>query len=177
MSASANPYECCPVYETANFTLRLVSLADADDLLECYSDAGAVARMNADHCTSNFYYHSKAEMDLCIEGWLHAYAAGHFVRFSLVDKANSKAAGTVEIFGGDAGVLRIDLASAYETGENIKEFTELAIGRFIRDFAVGKLMVKAAHTPERRKIFEALGFIESESFRPGMGYFEYTGSR
>jgi len=177
MSAPANPYECCPVYETANFTLRLVSPADADDLLECYSDSGAVSRMNADCCISDFYYRSKSEMDNCIRFWLDEYAAGRFVRFSIIDKANSKATGTVEIFGGNAGVLRIDLASAYETGENIKELAELAIGRFIRDFSVGKLIVKAGHTPERLKVFEALGFTESESFRPGMGYFEYTGRR
>ncbi|MEA4863509.1 MAG: hypothetical protein VB042_09400 [Victivallaceae bacterium] len=169
-----NPYECCPEYETAKFKLRLVSPADADDLLECYSDRAAVTRMNADSCTSDFYYQSREEMDSCIKFWLDAYTAGHFVRFSVVDKSNSKAVGTVEIFGGNAGVLRIDLASTYETGENIKELTELAIDRFIRDFAVGKLMVKSGHTPERRKVFEQLGFTASKTFRPGMGYFEYA---
>lgn len=52
----SNPYQKCPVYETSSFLLRLVQLDDAKDLLACYSDRRAVANMNADCCTSDFYY-------------------------------------------------------------------------------------------------------------------------
>ena len=68
-----NVYENCPIYETESFILRLVKIEDAEDLLKCYSDKETVSKLNADNCTSNFYYQTKAEMEQCIKYWLEEY--------------------------------------------------------------------------------------------------------
>ena len=171
-----NPYEECPVYETPSFTLRLVQENDANDLLACYSDPKAVANMNADHCTSDFYYTTHEQMRECIAFWLVEYARGAYVRFSIIAKASGKAVGTVEIFGGEYGVLRIDIATAYETEKYIDEFVTLAMDSFIDDFEIETLVIKAAHTPVRLKVIDKYGFALSQGFRPGAGYYEYRES-
>ena len=118
----SNPYQKCPVYETSSFLLRLVQLDDAKDLLACYSDRRAVANMNADCCTSDFYYETLTQMQECIRFWLREYQQQAYIRFAIIDKTVKKAVGTAEIFGGTLGgglsgfgVLRIDLALPYET--------------------------------------------------------------
>lgn len=175
-----NPYEVNPTYETRNLCLRLVAMDDASDLLKCYSDPSAVAKMNADNCTSNFYYTSIEQMQDCISScWLDEYKKQEYVRLSIVPKGYGKAVGTVEMFGSDfpeigrAGVLRIDLATVYELPEVVSELTALAIGSFIPDFNVDTILIKAGHTPERAKIFEDYGFFPTDKFRPGLGYYAY----
>ena len=107
----SNPYQKCPV-----------QLDDAKDLLACYSDRRAVANMNADCCTSDFYYETLTQMQECIRFWLREYQQQAYIRFAIIDKTVKKAVGTAEIFGGTLGgglsgfgVLRIDLALPYET--------------------------------------------------------------
>ena len=124
----SNPYQKCPVYETSSFLLRLVQLDDAKDLLACYSDRRAVANMNADCCTSDFYYETLTQMQECIRFWLREYQQQAYIRFAIIDKTVKKAVGTAEIFGGTLGgglsgfgVLRIDLALPYETAPSLIE--------------------------------------------------------
>lgn len=88
-----SPYENCPVYETKHFTLRLVKMEDAEDLLRCYGDRKAVARMNADNCGTDFYFGSLDEMKEYISFWLREYAQGAYVRFAVVDKETGRAVG------------------------------------------------------------------------------------
>ena len=130
-----NVYEQCPIYETESFILRLVKLEDAEDLLACYSDKDNVSKFNDDFCTSDFYYSTVSEMEDCIKFWLEEYQNQYYVRFSVINKADRKAIGTVEIFGGEAGVLRIDLSSKNNTEESFGEILKLAIEQFIDDFA------------------------------------------
>lgn len=167
-----NPYEKCPIYKTESFKLSLVKPSDAEELLVCYSDPAAVARMNADFCTSDFFYTTLAQMQECIDFWLKEYEQHTYVRFCIISKLTEKVVGTVEIFGGDIGVLRIDLATAYEADKYIEELLYLAIVSFIPDFKIGSLKVKASNTPERINSLIKYGFIPSETFRPEMGYYE-----
>lgn len=167
-----NPYEECPEYETGSFILRLVEPSDADCLLVCYSDPVAVARMNTDQCTSNFYYTTREQMKECIDFWLKEYKRKAYVRFSIIPKLTEHAVGTIEIFGGDSGVLRIDIASEYETDPYIEELLYLAVFQFIPDFEIGSLKIKASNTPDRIGLLRKYGFLPSETFRPGMGYYE-----
>ena len=81
----SNPYQKCPVYETSSFLLRLVQLDDAKDLLACYSDRRAVANMNADCCTSDFYYETLTQMQECIRFWLREYQQQAYIRFAIID--------------------------------------------------------------------------------------------
>ena len=177
-----NPYRKCPVYQTPTFLLRLVRLEDAQDLMACYSDRQAVANMNADCCTSDFYYETLAQMEDCIRFWLCEYRQKAYIRFAIVDKKVGKAVGTTEIFGGTLGgvpsgsggfgVLRIDLALPYETAPLLDELVSLAADRWMPEFAIPLLYTKAGHTKLRGPVVEKHGFIPADRFRPGMGYYE-----
>ena len=119
-------------------------------------------------------YTTKEEMEHCIKFWLDEYEKKYYVRFAVIPKAESQAVGTVEIFGGEAGILRIDLAKEYDTKNGITEIVRLAISRFSEDFGIGNIKVKTANTPERIKWLENLGFVISEKFRPELGYHEFN---
>ncbi len=169
-----NIYEKCPEFETNSFRLRLVNLEDAKDLLTCYSDPNAVARMNADNCTSNFYFTTEDEMKTYIEFWLSTYMNKGFVRLAIIPKAEinaEHAIGTIELFGGEYGVLRIDLATEWEQSRYIEEIIKLVIDRLVGILQVKKLVIKESNVPERREVFQKFGFISS-SFRNG-GYVEW----
>lgn len=134
-------YTECPKYETESFILRLVDMDDAEELLECYSDKLAVDKMNADNCTSNFYFQTVEEMKECISFWLDLYKKQCFVRFSVIEKQTQNAVGTIEIFGGEYGVLRIDLCTKYEEPKYIEELIRIAIYDFVRDFEIQNLEI------------------------------------
>ena len=169
-----NVFEKCPVYETKSFIFRLVELADAEALLSCYSDKENTKRFNADYCTSDFYYATVEEMIQCIQFWLDEYRKKYYVRFALISKLENHAIGTVEIFGGDFGVLRIDLAQKYDTEENFVEIVHLAIDAFSDDFGIGSIKIKTSNISDRIECLEKLGFILSKSFRNDLGYHEYN---
>lgn len=141
-----DPYIKCPEYESKSFMLRLVMPEDTADLLFCYSSPLAQAIFNSDRCTSNFCYSTLAEMKECIDGWLDAYNKKYFVRFSIIDKQNEKAVGTVEIFGSDKShdhsVLRIDLHPKYEHKAYLDELLCTA-DSFFYDFDCYKIVSKA----------------------------------
>jgi len=138
-----DPYLNCPEYQTENFRLRLVSENDAEDLLACYSDPKARKFFNADNCTSDFCYDTVVEMRDCIRFWLKFYEDRAFIRFAVVDLESQIAIGTVEMFGGARGVLRIDLAFAYETLEYISELLVLADEHFFKLFETERIVTKA----------------------------------
>lgn len=166
-----NPYERCPEYETARFHLRQVERRDAEALLACYSDPAAVTNMNADGCVGGFHMVTVEQMRNYIGVWLEEYARGHYVRLAVVDRAEDRAVGTVEIFGGESGVLRIDLPVRWEAREFLEELLALARDRMARDFPMDRLCFKA-HTPLRQSAAEAQGFRPSD-FRRGGSYWEY----
>ncbi len=140
-----DPYVSCPMLETDHFLLRLVQESDAEDLLRCYSDPEAERFFNADNCTSNFCYTTKAQMRECIRFWLRSYQARYFVRWSIIDKQVNRAIGTVEMFADPQawGVLRVDLAASYETDMFLDELFSLASRRFFTLFGVDKMLTKA----------------------------------
>lgn len=169
-----NIYEHCPTYETESFFLRLVKLEDAEDLLCCYSDRENVKKFNADFCTSDFYYSTVEAMENCIRFWLEEYEKQYYVRFSVIPKNNDKAIGTVEIFGGEAGVLRIDLSLEYNTEKAFAEIIRLTIEQFVDDFGIGSIKIKTSNIPEKISCIESFGFIPSETYRTELGYHEYN---
>lgn len=91
-----NPYQVCPVFESERLIYRLVQEEDAEDLLECYSDAASIPLFNSDNCTNDFNFQMIEEMSGCIRFWLDEYARHSFVRFSIVEKDSDKAVGTIE---------------------------------------------------------------------------------
>lgn len=168
-----NPYENCPTYTTERFLLRRVERSDAEVLLTCYADPRAVANMNADCCTSDFHFTTLEQMRDCIDMWLREYDQGRYVRFAVADRRRDRVVGTVEIFGGARGVLRVDLPVEYEDAGMLAELAGLAVNGMARDFPMEALYFKAGTSPARRDAALARGFRPSEGFRPGQGYFEY----
>lgn len=170
--ATKNVYGQCPVYDTKSFQLRLVRLEDAKALMACYSDKNAVAKINADYCTSAFYYTTLGQMEECIKLWLSEYEKQAYVRFSVIAKTVGHAVGTVEVFGGEFGVMRIDLAASFDKENYIEELLRLAVLHLIRDFQIGSMKIKTSNTQERIPLLIKYGFVLSTTFRPELGYYE-----
>ena len=161
-----NPYVECPVFETENFILRLVTEDDAADLLTCYSDTSARPIFNSDTCTSNFFYDTSAEMSDCIKMWLNSYVRKEFVRFSIIDKCSSHAVGSIEMFGmvgkykTTRGILRLDIMSKYEEAAYLDELFKLCLNDFFDLFAVNQIVTKAIPQAVKRvNILKTLGFV------------------
>lgn len=163
-------YKICPTYETDMFRLRLVKIEDAENLLTCYSDKQVSQKANIDYCTSDFYCTTVEEMEECIRFWLKEYSEQRYVRFAIILKTSNKAVGTLEIFGGEEGILRIDIATSYE--KYVEELFKLAVFKLIKDFNIKSLKIKASNIPDRISVLEKYGFVPSATFRSELGYYE-----
>jgi len=176
-----NPYEKCPVYETEKFVFRLVQEGDAQDLLECYSDPASAKLFNSDNCTSNFIYQTIAEMKNCIRFWLDEYKRRCYIRFSIVDKNQKKAVGTIECFAkqerfqefGTVGVLRVDIASQYENKDVITEILNMVGNHFYDCFVIESIITKAVPEAKQRVIaLKNTGYQELKN-NPIMPFADY----
>lgn len=165
------PYDGCPTYETPSFLLRPVQLEDAEALLACYADPVVAARCNTDHCIGGFDFQTQEQMRRCIAFWQAEYDRRMFVRFAVVARQTGTAVGTVEMFGGETGVLRIDLSQAWEA--RAAELAKLAIDRWYLDFGTDRIVTRVDGIPERREAFGKLGFVASD-FRADQGYVGYA---
>lgn len=156
--AIPDPYEICPVYETEQFRIRQVQPEDAVDLLDCYSDPEARPLFNSDNCRSDFRLNTLQEMEDIIGSWLAEYQRRAYIRFSVVDKATAKAAGTIEFFcrrGLDGeeqstGLFRLDLASGYETTGHLYELISIVEERFRDYFEFSGILTKAVPQADQR---------------------------
>lgn len=166
-----NVYRQCPAAAAGRLLLRLVRPEDSQALFSCYHDQAAVARMNDDNCDFGFYVESQEQMRRTVDYWLDYYGQGAFVRFAVVDEERGQAVGTIEGFSGEEGVLRIDLASAYERAADIVPLLDFAQANFRAYFGNVRLVTKAPpQAAERRKALERAGWRYIGSFR---GYDDY----
>jgi len=155
---AADVYQHCPTLHTEHFALRLVQEDDAADLLCCYSDPKSQAIFDFENCTSDFRYSTIEEMVECIRhSWLEPYSNKEYVRWSIMDRQIDKAIGTVEMFSvsgffpdEDGGVLRIDIASRYETEEYLSELLQLANQYFYDLFGAEMIAAKGKSIAELR---------------------------
>ena len=161
-------YKNCPVFETQNFMLRLVSEDDAIDLLGCYSDTKAQQFFNTDGFPKDCNFNTIEEMQSYIKFWLMEYSQGAYIRFSVVDKAVNKAIGTIEMFGmvgqykTEIGILRIDISSAYENKPHLKELLKVCIDNFYDLFEVKGIATKAISQASNR-----IAVLTEAGFKPG----------
>ena len=162
-----NPYKECPTFETENFTLRLVQLADSNDLFACYSDVKAQAFFNADNCTTNFWFETQDTMRECVKSWQKACENEEYIRFAIVDKKQERVVGTIEIFDKDVmtmqkspvGIFRLDICSEYETYPLLKELFALGVKEFFPLFNLEQMITKVVSTATTRiKAISALNF-------------------
>ena len=177
---TSNPYLKCPVLTTANFTLQLVRLQDAADLLLCYADPQAQTLFNTDNCTNRFRYQTLGEMEDGIRFWLAEYEQAMYVRFAIITQHDSRAIGTVEMFKTDhpiaphrpCGLLRLDLSSAYEKPVYLNELCKLFVSSFYLLFDVEIILTKAGPAAgERRNALSAAGFCPDDRNRPKREYY------
>lgn len=160
-------YENCPILSNGNFLLRQVEPGDRDDLLKVYSDLKAVPIFNSDNCTGDFYITTQEDMLKTIDFWLMEYGQRYYVRWSIIDRAEGCAVGTIELFNRTAedfftnmGLLRLDLRSDYENGEDIREILALLLPRVEEMFACGTVATKIPPCAGvRREALCAMGFV------------------
>lgn len=166
-----SPYEKCPVYENEKYLLRFVEAADAPDLLLVYSDEKAVPFFNSDNCNGDdFHYTSLERMQSAIEFWQREYQKKYYVRWTIIDKGNNCAIGTIELFNrksedyfNECGLLRLDLRSDYENTENIFEILSLIVPPAFELFGCRMVATKIPQfASERKAAAEKLDFAESK---------------
>lgn len=174
-NSTKDPYVECPTVTTKSFTIRLITKEDSESLFHCYNDKDAVARMNDDNCDFGFYVDTKEQMSETIGYWIDFYSKRYFIRFSIVDKATGTAVGTIEGFGGETGVLRVDIASAYEKTDYLTEIFAYAKANFRELFGNKVLVTKAiSSATERRKALENSGWEYIGKFRDYPDYYQIT---
>ncbi len=164
-------YAACPTVQTEHFILRLVREEDAAALFACYHDKAAIARMNDDNCDFGFYADTPEDMAATVDYWLQHYRWRSFVRFAIVNRDTGEAVGTIEGFGGEAGVLRLDIASGYEQADLLAELLAFAAEHFREYFDNQALVTKAVPAAqERRAALERCGWTHVGDYR---GYRHY----
>ena len=162
-------YKNCPSFETKSFIIRKVKSEDADDLLSCYSDLKAQVLFNDDNCPVDFNIYTIEKMSQYINIWLNAYDKEEYIRFAIIDKLHEKAVGTIEMFGmvgkykTDTGVLRIDLASSYESLLLLKELIDVCVFNFYILFDVKTIATKIIDIASSRiKVLKDAGFVKQD---------------
>lgn len=162
-----------------DFLLRLVRESDAEDLLGCYSDPKSQPIFDYENCITDFCYTTTEEMTGCIRFWLKEYAERRFIRFAVMDRKSGKAIGTIEMFSNPSllpettgGVLRIDLASQFETAEYLTELLQLANERFYELFDAEMIVTKGKPIAQTR-ITSLLnnGYISYDWANPDREYY------
>ena len=164
----SDPYANCPEFDTEHFHLRLVREEDAEDLLKCYSDPKAQEFFNADNCVGDFCFDTIDQMRDYIRFWLNDYWARVYIRFSIVDKEIGKAVGTVEM----CGVLRLDLASHYETRQYITELLSIIEGPVALSMQMEHLVIKAIPAAAER-----IAALRSAGYEPCAWAYEGEAAR
>ena len=166
-----NAYIECPTVRTKSFTIRLINEEDCNSIFKCYHDKSAVELMNDDNCDFGFYSDSLEKMSETIHYWLDFYKKQYFIRFSIVDNATGEAVGTIEGFGGETGVLRVDIASAYEKVSYLSEIFIFAKDYFYEIFGNDYLVTKAiSKAVDRRQALKINKWDNINTFR---GYQDY----
>lgn len=179
-----NIYEHCPTLESNQFLLRLVTEEDCDDLLKVYSDKHALPFFNSDNCNGdNFYYPTKERMAEAFKFWTWSYENGWFVRLAIVDKAISRAVGTVELClrasddpFNNMGILRVDVRSDYETEAVLYEVIALTAPQMAELLGCRGVLTKAPiYAVERISALQKAGFAKSEHLLVGHNGYAYDG--
>lgn len=180
-----NVYKSVPQFDNEKWLLRFVEKSDVDDLLAIYSDKNALPFFNSDNCDGdNFYYHTKELMDKAVDFWLYSYKKKFFVRWTIVDKAAGKAIGTIEMFKrrsddafNESCVLRLDVGSAYEKTQILKEIMSLIIPPAFEMFDCEQVIIKVpVYAVERIAAVRAFRFEKSDAFllaKDGTPFTEY----
>lgn len=178
-------YKQCPVLANDQFTVKLIEENDVDDLLSVYSDKLALPFFNSDGCNgSNFYCAIREHMAGAVKYWLVEYENKNFVRFSIIDNADQKAIGTIEMFRRESaashngcGILRLDVRSDYEQTDQLKSILSLIVNPFYDWFGCTEIVTKGAlYAVDRIEALKQTGFTKSSEpliGHDGIAYYDY----
>ena len=167
-----NIYEACPVLQNEKYIIRPVRSEDLNALLKVYGDVKAVPFFNSDNCHGdNFYYPSRERMEQAVDFWCEAYQKGWFVRWTVIDRQEDKAVGSVEMFHRTAedafdgvGVLRLDVGSSYEKKEVLGELFGIIIPPAYELFGCDEIITKIpVYAVERAAAAAEFGWKESKA--------------
>ncbi len=160
--------------------LRPLQSGDEKHLLLCYSDSKSAPLFNTDRCNGDtFQYHSEADMSKAIAFWKESYKRQDFVRWVIESISSNEVVGTIEMFKWESsealknyGLLRIDLASAYETEAFISQILSLCHHYFYDLFDINAILTKGfLESPQRGKALEYHGYVPLEQV--GLGFENY----
>lgn len=182
-----NIYENCPILQNDRLMIRLIEQNDTDDLMAVYHDKFALPFFNSDNCNgSNFYCAVKEDMANTIRFWLLEYHENQgFVRFTIMDRKEEKAIGTIEMFRresedyyNDCGLLRVDVGSGYEKAEMLYEILSLITEPFYDWFGCSMIATKAPlYAIERIEALRKAGFSRSGeplvNAQSNIAYYDY----
>lgn len=177
-----NVYKECPQVSADRFSIRLLRQEDCEDLLRVYADPAAWPLFNADNCNGDdFRYTTMERMKQAVDFWIWSYENGWFIRFSIIDRRTERAVGTIELFRGEpadqprgTAVLRLDLASDYETQDDIMDIAALFFPEALEWFGCQTMMTKIIpQAKARAAAFAALGFAPSQRKMTGDDGTEY----
>ena len=169
-------YESCPVFESEEYLLRLSALEDARDLVDVYGDKNVLPFFNSDNCHGdNFYYPDEESMVKAIEFWQSSYASKWFVRWTICSKRIQKAIGSIELFHreaadefNDAGVLRLDVKSEFETADCIAAILRMIVPDAFELFDCEEIITKIPiYAVERMKAVQEIGFHKTDRLLVG----------
>ncbi len=130
-------------------------------------DKETIKIVNRDNCPIDFYFDSQDELRKLIKFWLWEYSNHGYVRFSIIDRGNYKAIGTIEIFArkkvkddfGKIGVLRLDIQSTYEQEEYLFDIFKMILSNFNILFNTEYIITKANEKAfVRRRVLNEFGF-------------------
>lgn len=168
-----NPYSNCPTFTTESFQIRPLAKEDASGLFRCYNNPNAVRFMNDDNCDFGFFVETEEKMKETVGYWLDFYKKQYFTRFTIVSGATGDAIGTIEGFGGETGVLRVDICEEYEKESYLSEIFKFAKQYFHEMFQNDVLVTKAIEeATERRKALTNCGWTYIGEFRVYPGYYK-----
>lgn len=166
-----NVYEKCPIMENNEYIMRLVEEEDATELLRCYSCPTLSVKANSFNCNMGYDAYTVDKMREYIKGWRNSYfVEKSMVRWSVVDKRNCKAIGSVELFSrrrtdffDRCGILRYDLEDNYETANLIEATLRLFIWNAFDWFDCQAIVTKVdLRALERIQALKKIGFYPSK---------------
>ena len=163
-------YERRPILTGSTLTLRLVTMDDAEDLLQVYGDERSVPFFNSDNCHGDtFHYPTLERMQQAIKFWTDSYAWRYFVRWSILETGH--AIGTVECFHrnspdvlDDCSLLRIDLRRDRDTPVINGELFDILLPCLPELFHCSQAVIKAPPVAEARiAAMTERGFFPAET--------------
>lgn len=156
-----NPFLHCPEYETENFIVTKIKLADAEDLFEVYSDLTTRSHMNNDNCGGEWQCNTLEVVQEGIRSWEREYDEKYYIRWTVTNKKLKKHIGTIELapapgrlrfFDGicTTGILRVDIKSELENEEVFSEIYNMTDSEMMETFGVERIITKGVPSEVER---------------------------